>query len=169
MKHFKTKIGLIVVLLTLGIFAVALANDGSGAENGGYMMGPGMMGYGMGYHRQMMGYGMGYGGRMVGVTQNGKTNLSKEDSAKLQAAQKKFYNDTQDLRNSIEQKELALRQELQKETPDRDTALNLQKELSKLQAEFAQKSLEHRLDLRKTFPDLALGWMGHGHRGGYWW
>lgn len=116
MKYFKTKIGLIIAVLTVGIFAVALAHSGNGTSYGGHMMGYGnhMMGSGM------MGYGMGYNGHMMGYGPNGYANLSPDDAAKLQQAQEKFFNDTQDLRNEIQQKQLALNQELQEATPDRD-------------------------------------------------
>ncbi len=178
MKYFKTKIGLIIAVLTIGIFAVALAQSGNGTSYGGYTMGPGMMGYGngmmgygngmMGYGNGMMGYGMGYNGHMMGYGPNGYANLSSEDVARLQQAQQKFFNDTQELRNEIQQKGLALNQELQKTTPDRDKAVTLEKELSNLQSQLNEKGLEYRLDLRKEFPGTALG-SGYGYGGGYCW
>lgn len=56
MKHVNTNIGLIIAVLTIGIFAVAMANDGNDATYGGRMMGPGMMVYGMGHHGNMIDY-----------------------------------------------------------------------------------------------------------------
>jgi hypothetical protein len=59
MKRIKTKIGIVAVVFTVGIAAVALAHGWNGAGYGGYTMGPGMMGYGPGYGGHMMGYGRG--------------------------------------------------------------------------------------------------------------
>ncbi|MGD8365636.1 MAG: hypothetical protein PVI36_12025 [Desulfobacterales bacterium] len=86
---------------------------------------------------------------------------------KLEQSQEKFFNDTNDLRNSIQEKQFALNQELQQTNPDRDKVTNLQKELSQLESQFDQKALDHRLDPRKNFPDNTIG-MGYG-RGGYCW
>lgn len=156
MKNIETKISIVAIVFTVGIAAVAFAHGWNGSGYGGYMMGPGMMGYGPGYGGNMMGYGpYGYG------------NLSPQDTAKLEQSQQKFLNDTIDLRNSIQEKQFALNQEIQKTNPDRDNVNNLQKELSQLESQFDQKALEYQLDLRKNFPETALS-MGYG-RGGYCW
>ena len=156
MKHVKTKIGLIIAVFIVGLFAVALANDGNGSVYGNHMMGPEMMGYGMGYHNHMM-----------APWTEGNINLSVEDTAKLRQAREEFLNETRELRDTIEQKQLALNQELRKTDPDRDRAFDLQKELSKLESEFDQKALENQLDLRKTFPDTAFA-MGNWHEEDCW-
>jgi Spy/CpxP family protein refolding chaperone len=156
MKHIKSKIGIVAVVFTVGIAAVALAHGWDGSGYGGYVMGPGMMGYGPGYGGHMMGYGP-YG--------NG--NLSPQDTTKLEQSQQKFFNDTNDLRNSIQEKQFALNQELQQTNPDRDKVTNLQKELSQLESQFDQRALEHQLELRKNFPENALG-MGYGRGGNCW-
>ncbi len=167
MKHIKTKIGIFAVVLTVAIVAVALAHDWNGSGYGGHMMGPGMMGYGPGYGGHMMGYGQGYRGHMTGYGPYGYGDLSQQDAAKLDQSQQKFFNDTRDLRNAIQEKQFALNQELQQTNPDRGKVLSLQKELSELESQFDQKALDHQLELRKTFPENALG-MGYG-RGGYCW
>jgi Heavy-metal resistance len=188
MKHIRTKIGIVAVVFTVGIAAVAFAHNWNGPGYGGYMMGPGydgymmgpgMMGYGSGYGPGyggymrgpgMMygyGYGPGYGGHMTGYGPYGTGNLSQQDAAKLEQSQEKFFNDTRDLRNTIQEKQFALNQELQQPNPNQDKVLNLQKELSQLESQFDQKALEHQLELRKTFPENALS-MGYG-RGGYCW
>jgi Spy/CpxP family protein refolding chaperone len=183
MKHIKSTIGIVAVVFTVGIATVAFANNWNGPGYGGYMMGPGyggyMMGpgmmygsgYGPGYGGYMMApgmmYGPGYGGHMWGNGPYGAGNLSQQDAAKLEQSQEKFFNDTRDLRNSIQEKQFALNQELQQTNPDQTKVLNLQKDLSQLESEFDQKALEHQLELRKAFPENALG-MGYG-RGGYCW
>jgi len=93
--------------------------------------------------------------------------LSPQDAAKLEQSQQKFLNDTSDLRNSIQEKQFALNQEIQQTNPDRDKITNLQKELSQLESQFDQKALELQLDLRKNFPENTLS-MGYGRRGYCW-
>jgi Spy/CpxP family protein refolding chaperone len=155
MKHMKSAMGILAVVITVSIASIAFAfcGDGSGyggnmMGNGGgygggngYAMGPGMMGYGPGY-RHMNGY---YGS-------NGYGNLSREDAAKLEQSQQKFFYDTSSLRNSIRDKQFALNDELQKPDPDGAKVIDLQKQLSQLESQFDQKALAHRLELRKEFP-----------------
>lgn len=173
MKHIKTKIGIVIFFFTVGIVGVALAHNWNGPGYGGYMMGPGMMGYGPGYGGYMMGpgmmgyYGGGYGGHMMGYGPYGYGNLPPQEAAKLHQSQEKFFNDTLDLRNAIQEKQFALNQELQQANPDQTKVTNLQKDLSQLESQFDQKALQHQLDLRKNFPETTLG-MGYGHRGYCW-
>lgn len=152
---------------------------------GGYPMGPGMMGPGYGgngmmgrgyYGHHGMGPGMmgpGYGGYMMGWDADNAPhnrgyadwgNLSDADAAKLRASQRKFYQDTQSLRNQIDQKQLALSSEMDRANPNRDRVMKLQKELSKLQSEFDQKALAHRLEIRKLLPDNYQG-NAYGYEG----
>lgn len=156
MKHNKTIIGLVIGIFSVGFVALASANGWHGGWHTGHMMGNGMMGYGMGYQGHMMDYG-----------HHGYADLSSEDAAKLKEFQDEFYNATQELRDAIQDERLALDEELGKDTPDRAKALELQKELSKLESEFDQKVLAHQLELRKTFPDSDVA-MGNGY-GGYCW
>jgi hypothetical protein len=171
MKNMKSSIGLVAVLLTLGIAALAYAFDGYGPGYGGPMMGRGMMGYdggyGYGMGPGMMGYGPGYG-RMRGYYgPNGSENLSQEDAAKLEQSQEKFFDETRDLRAAIRDKQFALNDELQKADPDRAKVADLQKQLTELESKFDQKALDHQLELRKQFPQATYG-RGYG-RGGYCW
>jgi hypothetical protein len=193
MKLNKKSIGILVAVLTVGIAAVAFAHDGYG---GGYMTGPGygggMMGpgygggmMGPGYGGGMMGpgygggmMGPGYGGGMMGPGYgvNGNTprawgNLSEEDAAALNASQEKFFNETRDLRSQIQEKQIALNNELAGATPDQGKVAQLQKELSGLQAEFDQKAVAHQLEVRKLAPQgFNSGAYGRGYGyGGYCW
>lgn len=134
MKHIKTKIGIFAIVFTVGIAAVAFSHGWNGSGYGGYMMGPGMMDYGP--------YGNG--------------NLSPQDMTKLEQSQGKFFNDTNDLRNSIQEIQFALNQQIQQTNPDRDKVTNLQKELSQLESQFDQNALDHRLDLRKNFNEPTI-------------
>lgn len=163
-----------VAIILLAGAAVAFAHggpwgyDGYGGHMrgyGGHMMGPGyhmMDDYGYGPH--MRGYGPGYG-----------RNLSEEDAAKLEQAREKFFNETQNLREQLNEKELALRNELNKQNPDKGKLTQLQKELSNLQSQFDQKRIEHRLEVRNILPEGAVGRGGYGRGygrgfgGGYCW
>lgn len=122
-----------------------------------------MMGYGDG-GRHMMGYGPGYGPRMGGY--EGRGALSEEDAAKIDKARNDFYKATRKIRNEIDDADIALRREMDKDQPNEDKMMDLQKQLSRLQAEFDQKALAHRLEMRKLMPE---GYRGRGFRGGYCW
>ncbi|MEJ2038202.1 MAG: periplasmic heavy metal sensor [Desulfosarcinaceae bacterium] len=183
MKRNVAKKTLIISAIVLfGGAALAFAQGGYYGGYGGYgghMMGYGHMGYGPGY---MMGNGpMGYGpGYMMGddgygppMRRNGYygANLSQEDLAKLDAARNKFFDETQDLREQIDQKRFDLSRELSKQQPDAAKAAKLQKELSQLESQFDQIALQHRLEMRKLLPENARGrgyGRGYGHRGSCW-
>jgi len=165
MKTNKSSIAIIAVVLTVGIAALGFAYDGYGPGYGGHMMG-----YGGGYGYMgpgMMGWGPGYGHMRGYYGRDGYGDLSKEDAARLDQSQEKFFNDTRELRNSIRDKQFALNDELQKSEPDRAKVADLQRQLSQLESQFDQKALEHQLELRKELPqgNFAYG-RGYG-RGGY--
>ena len=160
----KSTFGLAAVL-TLAIAAVAFAHGGSGhgshmgGYGGGYMMGPG-------YGNHMRGWDSDDGPYCRGHAALG--NLSDEETAKLEASQEKFYRDTRELRHRIEEKEIALRGEMDRDNPDHAKVYELQKEISSLRADFDQKALTHRLEVRKLLPDNYRG-SGYGHGRGYCW
>ncbi len=190
----KTIIGGILIVSIVAIAAIAFAGYGGnmwgypgnmmGSGYGhGYMMGPGyghgyMMGpgYGHGYMMgpgytggHMMGWGNGYGPY---VNDNGYGDLSAKQRAALDDAQQKFYDETQALRSKIDQKQFDLNNEIVKDNPNKDTVVNLQKEISRLQSEFDQKAVTHELAIRKLLPQGDQGpqygaWAGA--RGGYCW
>lgn len=157
MKHFITRVGLIIVALTLLVFGVTLAHEGDDTTSGSYMSMP-----------WMTGYGMGYDGHMWNCRQDENITQSLEDTARLKEIRKEFFEKTQELRDKIEQNQLALSQELRKTEPDPGRAFNLQKELSELKSDFDQKALEHQLALKKTFPDSDLS-LGYGNGEKYCW
>ena len=111
------------------------------------------------------GYGRGYGRR------NFEANLSEEEMQKLNQAREKFFEDTRDLRQNIRQKQLELQAEFAKKTPDAKAALELQKEVSTLKAQMAEKRLMHKLEMKKINPYMGFGGAGKGKggkRGGYY-
>jgi hypothetical protein len=191
MKMNKKSLGILVAVLTVGVASLAFAHGGYGGGYGmgpgyggymtgpgyggmmgqgygGYMMGPGYGGMmGPGYGGPMMGYGPGYGGYMNRPGAWG--NLPEKDAAALNASQEKFFNETRDLRSQIQEKQIALNNEMAGANPDKNRLIQLQKELSGLQAKFDQKALTHRLEVRKLLPkNFNQGGYGCGYGyGGY--
>jgi zinc resistance-associated protein len=160
---------LIAAVILISGAAVAFAHGGWGGDDYGYgrhmrgnMMGPGCQGrmMGPGYGNNMMGPGHGRGHH------HGYANLSDEERAKLDAAREKFFDETRSLRRDIDDQAYALRKEMNSDNPDSGKAAQLQKQLSKLQAEFDQKAVQHRLEMRKLLPEKFRGG-GWGYGCGY--
>jgi Spy/CpxP family protein refolding chaperone len=165
-KERKMKTGFIatgIAVMAMVMFsAYAFADGGRGwgrhHMGGGYHMG-------QGYHMGP-GYGDGDGGR-YGRGSRGWGNLSEEDAQKLEKERESFFRDTEDLRQSIHQKRLEMRAEMAKEDADRSKLADLQKDLSNLQADFDQKRLNHRLEMKKLLPDNYRAGAGMGRGRGY--
>ena len=94
--------------------------------------------------------------------------MSEEDAAKIDAARDDFYKETRGLRGEIDDARIALRKEMDSDQPDESKVLELQKELSKLQAAFDQKSIEHRLKVEKFIPK-DKGYQSRRFQRGYCW
>lgn len=161
MKRKNTTIGLLALGLIAAMAALAFAHGGYEGRMdgyGGHMMGPG---YGGGH---MMDYGPGYGPHMRRYGSWG--SLSEEDAAKIDAARDDFYKETRELQGKIDDARIALRNEMDKDRPNESKVMELQKQLSGMQAEFDQKSLAHELKIGKMVPE---GYQARGFRGGYCW
>jgi Spy/CpxP family protein refolding chaperone len=151
------------VLLLMAGTTAAMAGPGGGGY-GGYgmddsdcpMMGQGS-GHGMGPGMMGMGHGRNHGGNAPALTQ--------EQQDKLEAAREKFWTDNRKLSREIEYKQDDLSDELAKENVDEAKVLTLQKELSKLQGDFDQKLIQHKLEVRKIAPELFRG-RGYGRGAG---
>jgi hypothetical protein len=79
-----------------------------------------------------------------------------------------FQEDTRELRRRIYEKQQRLREELTKDSPDRDAALKLQREVSGLRSEFDQRRLEHAIRMRALQREAGTDVEpGYGSRGGY--
>ncbi len=128
--------------------------------------------WGRGKHHMGDGYqmgGSGYGDSDRGRQGRGHRawgNLSEEDAAKVENERKAFFEGTKDLRQSIYQKRLEMRAEMAKQDPDAARLTDLQKEISNLQADFDQKRLKHRLEMKNLLPDYQAG-AGMGRGRGY--
>ena len=110
----------------------------------------GWEGMGYGHHKPMH---HGWGSDYI-------ENLSDDEIKTLQKERNAFFEATQDLRQEIYQKNLELRSELAKRDPDAKKAARLQKEISKREANFDQKRLDHQMKMREINPKAGRGFMG---------
>ena len=142
-----------------------LAGAGIVWAHGGWGGYGGMMGYG-GYGGHMM--GPGYGPMMGPGYGPAYGNLSQDQYNKLDNARDKFYDQTRDLREKMEEKSYAIQEELNKQNPDQAKLEALQQDLSGLRDQFDKYALEYNLAVRNIAPDSAGGpaYAG-GYRGGY--
>jgi zinc resistance-associated protein len=147
----KTLIVLLGILVLVGAFAVP-----------GLAHGPG---WGRGPHMGWWG-GPGYG--YYGDVGPGAANLTQEQRTQLDNLNKKFYDETAQLRNDIWTKSGELSALLNSPNPDADKASALQKEITDLRAQLAQKRLNFELKERKIAPDARYGYgYGRGYGRGY--
>jgi Spy/CpxP family protein refolding chaperone len=162
MKTGKIAIGIAAITAIMAISAVAFAHGGYGRHRGGCgerTLGPCRGGgymteRGYGYGRMTDG-GPGYGRCLQGCGR--WQDLSDEETAKIEEERNKFFDATRELRRSIEEKQSAIRSEMLEDNPDRQKLFTLQGELSGLNAEFDQKALTHRLEMRKLLPEQFKG------------
>jgi zinc resistance-associated protein len=146
----------ITILTFVAVFAIATLAFAGWGRGYGHMMGYGGMGPG---RNHMGGYGYdqrGYYG-----------NLSEEEMAKLDQQRAEFFKATENIRQQLYEKELALRSELAKENPDTSKASKLQSEISTLQSELDQKRLDYEIQARKSAPNYERGYRGSGPMMGY--
>ena len=126
-KHTLTVIGVIVAIVLVGGWVFA---HGPGGKRG---------------------YGE------TGCCGGSYSNLSPEQKEKLQAQQKKFYEDTAELRRELSQKRLELRSLWVDPKADPKKIRAKQKELFELQRRLQEKALEHKLAIRELFPEEQIG------------
>ena len=153
MKRIASKILVVLTVFTIMGFGVYAFADGG-------------MGYGR-HHRGEGHHGRGWQGEGYGCPGYGSMmgNLSDEEIQKMDEQRKAFFKSTQDLRQNIYQKRLALESEFAKKSPDAKNASNLQKEISDLRAQIDQKRIAHLIEMKKINPGLGAGFMGPGMMG----
>ncbi len=156
MRTFRNGVIIIAVVTLVGIGINAFAHGGRGWGGGGYHRGP---------QNCPGNYQGGYGGQM-----------STDEYSQFEQKREAFFNETRELRTALYAKERELQNELSKENPDTARASDLQKEISDLQAQFDQKRLDHRIEMRKLNPNAGKGRMyggpmmgSGGKRGGNCW
>ena len=152
MKRLTTIIGILVLV---GAVAVPVMAWGPGWGWGHHMMGT-------------WGSGSEYGRGNYG-------NLTSEQKSKLDSLDRKFYDESKDLRDQIWTKSRELDSVLNSSDPDLDKVKALQKEINDLRAKLDEKSIDYELEARKVNPDTRFGrgyvhhmW-GRGPGMGYGW
>jgi zinc resistance-associated protein len=144
----------ILILTVLGIFGItALAFAGWG-QGYGYMMGPG--GWGTGWHS---GYGYGQGGYYG--------NRSADEIAKLDQQRAEYFKATENIREKLYEKELALRSELAKKNPDVGKTSKLHSDISTLQSQLDQEGQNYEIEAGNSAPGYNGGSGGYGPMMGY--
>ena len=151
MRTLRNVVITIASVAVIGFSVNAFAH-GRGMGGGG---GCGNYGAGMPMHGQG-GYGQGYGDQ-----------LNKEEYKQFEQIREAFFNETQDIRAGLFEKERELQGELAKTEPDAAKASRLQKEISDLQSQFDQKRIDHMVEMRKLNPNAGRGFMSQGPRMGY--
>jgi len=149
MKNITLTKGIVILaaIVMVGLVATAYAGwgDGYGHRGRGWQH----MGWG----------GPGYSGY--------DSDLTDEQRQAFEQERRAFFNETNDLRKNLYAKELELRSELAKDDADAQKAAAIQKDISKLEAEFDQKRLDHVVKMKKVNPDAGRGYMMGGRgRGG---
>jgi len=140
------------VIITIFFLTVAFAVPTVVAQETGWGMGRRMMN-----NRMMNNQGV-----------RDKDNLTTEQREQLEKAHKAFIDGTTDLRNNLRTKNAELTNLLSSAEPDANKAKALQKEISDLQANLAQKRLELRLEVLKINPDARYGhWQGRRNMMGF--
>jgi zinc resistance-associated protein len=120
------------------------------------------------HHWRGGGHMMGSWGRDYdrGPYNNGYGDLTEEQRTKLTELDKKFYDETAELRDDLWKKSTELNSILNNENPDIEKAKALQKEISDLSAELDSKGLEYQVEVRKIVPETrySRGYgRGYGH------
>ena len=147
----KRVIVLVGILVLVGAIAVPVLAHGPG--------------WGRGHH---MGWGGGPGYGYCGDYGPGASNLTDEQRTQLDALNKKFFDETAPLRNEMWTKSRELSALLNSPNPDAVKARALQKEITGLRAQLAEKRLDFELAERKIAPDARYGsGYGRGYGSGY--
>ena len=92
-------------------------------------------------------------------------NSTSEERGKLDALDRKFYDETSDIRNQIRIKSRELDSILNNSNPDLEEAKGLQKEISELRARMDERTLNYELEARKINPNDRLGSAYGGRHG----
>ena len=93
-------------------------------------------------------------------------NLTEEQRNELSRLDRKYFDETADLRNKLWTKESELQTILNSQNPEIDKAKAVQKEISELRSKLDEKRIEYETEARKVAPDDTYGHYGQ-HMGGY--
>ena len=153
MKKTLTVLG---IVLLIAAFAYPVFGRGPGWGRGYHMMGDGYGGHMMGN----WGRGPGYGG----TYNRENSNLTEDQAKELDTLDRKFTDETADLRENLWAKSGELNTLMNSTNPDAVKAKALQGEISDLRSQMAEKRTGYELEARKINPDTSYG-SGYG-RGG---
>lgn len=105
--------------------------------------------------------------------------IAPEERTQLEELNRKFYDETADLRGKIWSKRGEFHALMNSTDPDVEKANGLQRELNELRNQMAEKRLAHELEVRKVAPEAGTtrgygrgygpGKKGYGHGPGYGW
>jgi zinc resistance-associated protein len=151
MKKKNKRTLILTVVAIFGITTLAFAGWSRGY---GHMMGPDSWGPDM-----HSGYGYGQEGYYG--------NLSADEIAKLDQQRAEYFMATENIRQNLYEKELALRSELAKDNPDTSKASKLQNDISTLQSTLDQERLNYEIKAGKSAPNYNRGPGGYGPMMGY--
>lgn len=149
-------IGIAFLVSIAAAYAFAHGPGWGWGQGYGHMMGPD--GWGPGWHHNG---GYGYS------QEDYYGNLSADEIAKLDQQRSEFFKATENIRQKLNEKELALRSELAKDDLDTNKASKLQSDISKLQSNLDQERLNYEIKARKTLPNYNRGHRGYGPMMGY--
>ena len=137
MKRYTTILGITFLIAALAVPVFAWG-PGTGKRSGK-----------MGFYGRESGY--------CGQPYSGSGNLTQEQRTQLDQLNKKFFDETADLRNEIRTKSTKLLDLLNSNDFDPDEVKAIQKEISDLRANIAEKRLNYELEARKFDPDVRFG------------
>lgn len=146
----KRLLAILASVVLVAALAMPLLAHGPGWSTGRHMMGP-------------WGSGQGY----CGQNNRGYENLTEKQRSQLEELDRKFYNETAQLRNEIWAKSAELNSLLNSANPDPEKAKALHKELNELRTKMHEKRLEYEFEVRKIAPESQFSGMygrGYGYR-----
>lgn len=108
---------------------------------------------------------MGYWGSSPEYGRGSYGTLAPEQKTKLEALDRKIYDETKDLRDQAWAKSRELADVLNSSNPDLEKAKALQTMISDLHSKLDEKRLNYDLEARKILPDQRLGYGSGGWYG----
>lgn len=97
------------------------------------------------------------------------STLSREQQERMTDLDRKFYDETRELRDKLQSKSAELNTALAETSPDAVKATRIQKEISDLRTQLDEKMVAYEIEARKIAPDARFGG-GYGYgrmMGGY--
>jgi len=110
------------------------------------------------------GHMRGFWGRGSGYRPNGNyAQVTPEQNEKLADLNRKFFDDTQELRSQLWSKRTELSAALSQANPDTAKVDELQKQISDLRSQLDQKRINYQLEARKIAPEASGPAYGYGY------